>query len=298
MKRITFRFLILSGVLSSIMFSLLSCSFEISEKKRINDPDIKASSNGFIVTLKNSNQDTLYVNIFRQDVSSTNLSNEPENSDDPITNLGIVFPYTKSNSTNNNTFTFEDNYVVIGRKYRYYARLYSETDGYTYTNWTQVYKAQTGLASGTSRFYYGIPSGTKFIYDAQAKNITINGSVSIPDMIEKAEYDRYFKPALVFESNKGARAFQIESVDNNTVIYLASLLPVDFQDTDIKFLGLIGQKIETYTLPNSDETKNQRIVWTKMSPPIAFCYTDGSTITNQTIHLKSEYGDSGFDYSD
>ena len=294
MEKKAFRIGIFSGIMAGFLFSLISCTFEITEKKRITDPDVKSALKGFIVSLKNSSQDTLYVNFYRQDV--TNIINENEEIDEPIVNIGIVFPYTKSNSTNNTTFTFEDNYVITGRKYRYCARLYSETEGYTYTNWTPIYRADTGIETETVRFYYGVPSTTKFIYDEPAKTITVSGNISNPNVDTNEVYERLFSPALVFESEKGQKIFQVESIADNSIIYLSNLLPADFQGIDIKFLGIVGQKTETYTIPKSDVTKTQRVVWTLLSP-VPFYDKNNELVPDQIIRLNPEYGESGFDYS-
>ena len=61
MEKKAFRIGILSGIMAGFLFSLISCTFEITEKKRIADPETNNTSNGITITLKNSNTDTLYV---------------------------------------------------------------------------------------------------------------------------------------------------------------------------------------------------------------------------------------------
>lgn len=296
MKRNTFRFLILSGVLSSFLFSLLSCTFEISDKKRIADPDLisNESSAGIIVSLKNSNQDTLFVNIYRQDV--TDYMNETANIDEPVLCVGIVFPYVKSNSTSNTTFVYEDNYVIAGHKYRYCARLYSDVDGYTYTNWTPFFTAKSSLLSDQAIFNYGITQTTKFTYNDLSKTITISGEIYKPTGLAEATYDEQFTPALVFESDAGTKVFEIEEFKDGSVIYLATLLPLEFHNKDIKLLGVVGQRAFTSKDPKTNVDKTQKVVWTGICP-FPLYDKNNLEIPNNVIHLASEHGADGYDYS-
>jgi len=297
MEKKAFRIGIFSGIMAVFLFSLISCTFEITEKKRIADPDVTNTSKGITVTLKNSNSDTLHINIFRQDV--TNLINDNGTSDEPVINIGIVFPYMKGNSTNNTTFVYEDTNVIKNRKYRYCARLYSEVDGYTYTNWTSTIKADNGIVSNTSRISYGIPQTTKFIYDKNAKTITISGDIVNPTGMDEGDFEENFKPALVFASEKETRVFEVESIEDEAVIYLGSLLPLEFYNTNLTFLGIIGQKVENYTILKTKETKIQRIIWTELSlvPQEAFIDKKGEAVTGKKVFLESEYGQSGYDYT-
>lgn len=297
MEKKAFKIGIFSGIMAVFLFSLISCTFEITDKKRIADPDVTNTSKGITVTLKNSNSDTLHINIFRQDV--TNLINDNGTSDEPVINIGIVFPYMKGNSTNNTTFVYEDTNVIKNRKYRYCARLYSEVDGYTYTNWTTTIKADNGIVSNTSRISYGIPQTTKFIYDKDAKIITISGDIVNPTGMDEGVFEENFTPAFVFASDKETRVFEVESIEDQSIIYLGSLLPVEFYNTNITFLGIIGQKVENYTILKTKETKIQRIIWTELSvvPPEAFVDKKGDAVPDKKVFLESEYGQSGYDYT-
>ena len=296
MEKKDFKFLILAGVLAGFLFSLSGCTFEITEKRRIADPDVLNTSKGITVTLKNSNSDTKHINIFRQDV--TTVINE-NYTDCPIINIGIVFPYLKGTSTSNTTFVYEDTNVIKNRKYRYCARLYNESEGYTYTNWTSPIKASNGINSNTSRISYGIPQTAKFVYDSSAKTITISGDIVNPTGMEEGEFEENFVPALVFASKDETRVFEVESIEDKSVIYLGTLLPYEFFDTNLTFLGIIGQRVEYYTILKTKETKIQRIIWTELStvPPEAFVDKDSNPIANKSIILKSEYGQSGYDYT-
>ncbi len=303
MEKKAFRIGILSGIMAGFLFSLISCTFEITEKKRIADPETNNTSNGITITLKNSNTDTLYVNIFRQDTTHVL---DLDNNDKPIRNIGVLFPYVKENSTNNNTFTFEDENVIKGHKYRYCARLYSEADGYTYTNWTSPIKVINGLNSETARISYGVPQSTKFVYDAAAKTITINGDITNPVGMEDKGTDYFknnYKPALVFSNNKETRVFEVESLENETVIYLSGLFPQDFHDVEVTFLGIIAQKVVSEIVPKTKETIIQRIIWTEITSLTnsgqnkPFVDKKGDAVEGNKIFLESQYGQSGYDYT-
>ncbi len=298
MKRNTFRFFILSGVLSSFLFSLLSCSFEITEKKRISDPDLTSSEAGITITLKNNNQDTLYVNIYRQDV--TEILNESLASANPASTeydcIGIVFPYEKSNSTSNATFVYEDNYVIAGRKYRYCARLYSSVDGYTYTKWTPFFTAKNGLLGSDSTFYYYTQAEQSLVYNEISKTIKVAGEFDNPKGLPEGTYEASFTPAFVFQANESRRVFEIESLEVDSVIYLSSLLPLDFHDADIKFIGIVGQKVFSEKSPKDNTTKTQKVIWTTLCP-VKLYDKNNLEIPNNVIHLASEHGADGFDFS-
>lgn len=288
MKKSLSKLFILFPLLASLSFSFLGCSFEILEKQLINRPDLNNSSNGIDISLKNSSSDTLYVNIFRQDV--TNFADETK-STEPIVNIGLIFA-----QENNSTFVYQDNYVIKGKKYRYCARLFSQNDGYTYTNWSEGFTATAGIKEINTRMSYGVPSSTKFIYDEEEKKITIKGDIYKPQILSEEEYDKSFLPALVFQTEKETMAFKIDNLDNNKVINLTSFLPINFQNTDVKFLGIIGQKIELYKDKKTGEDKNQRIIWTEISQ-VPFYDKDGFLIENQTIKIETHFGEDGYDYS-
>lgn len=288
MKKTLFKLFILFPLLASFSTSFLGCSFEILEKQLINRPDLNNSSNGIDISLKNSSIDTLYVNIYRQDV--TNFVDETK-STEPIVNIGIIFA-----QENNSTFVYQDNYVIKGKKYRYRARLYSQNDGYTFTNWTEGFTATAGINEINTRMTYGIPSSTKFVYDEDEKKITVSGEIFKPNFLSEEDYDKSFLPALIFQTENGTTAFKIDNLNNNKVINLTSFLPLDFQNIDIKFLGIIGQKTELYKDKKTGEDKNQRIIWTEIAQ-IPLYNKNGILIENQTIKLQTQYGEDGFDYS-
>ena len=184
--------------------------------------------------------------------------------------------------------------------------MYSEADGYTYTNWTTPFKAENGLTSDTSRISYGIPQSTKFVYDAAAKTITINGDITDPVGMEDKGANYFtnnYKPAFVFASDKETKVFEVESIDNGTIIYLSSLLPQEFHDVEIKFLGIVAQKVDSEIVSKTKETIIKRIVWTELSSLLndtqnrPFVDKRGDAIVNNKILLESQYGQSGYDYA-
>lgn len=269
---------------SLLIFS--ACSFEITDTKRINAPDTWNSESGISISLKNSMQDTLYVNIYRQDV--TGCLNE-NSATTPIENIGIVFA-----TDNNATFLYEDIYIFKGHTYRYYARIFDKVDGYTKTNWTEGVLAEKGISDDSLKFSYQKPSIAKFTFDEVEKKLIVSGNILEPSGISNFSTD--FSPALIFQSGDKIQALQVESIQNEAIIYLTSILPLDFFDVNIKLLGIVGQKVETYTPKGSTQKINKRVIWTPLTE-IGIFGKDGFAIQNNTIKLQTQYGDSGFDYS-
>ena len=105
-----------------------------------------------------------------------------------------------------------------------------------------------------------------------------------------------FTPALVFESSTGTKVFEIEKLENGSEIYLTSLLPLDFHNTDIKLIGVVGQRVFTTKEPKTNLVKTQKVVWTSLCP-ITLYDKNNLAISNNKIHLISEHGADGFDYS-
>ncbi len=272
------------------IFAFSTCQLvEITESAKISRPDLTKSTSGIIVSLKNSMQDVKYVNIYRQEVTNYPLESD---STFPIENIGLVFP-----SSNDTTFVYKDDLVIKSKKYRYYARLYDEDEGYTLTKWTSGIEAANGIVSDSSdALKYGIGSNTKLIYNSNDKKLTISGTILAPNAIE--DFDDKFKPALVFSCANGTQAITFISdtenespVHNGNEIHLLEILPSSFFNTDLEIKGIVAQYEE-----NDDDDDLQRVIWTGLSS-IPVYDTDNRPIANNKIVIEVKYGAQGYDFS-
>lgn len=286
-KQIFLKFLI--SAFSILMFT--NCSFvEISPSSKLPAPDLTSTSNGITISLKDSIQDIEYINLYRQDITDT-VSDE-NSSANPIVNIGLLFP-----TGNRLTFVYEDNIIYKNHKYRYYARLYHKKEGYLYTNWSKGMVVVNGLSTtsdsilGEATTKYNIPTETKAKYYPNESKIQIVGTIINPNMIP--DFDKYYTPALVFQSNNETQVFEVESL-NNAEIFLTKFLPISFYNTDVKFVGIIGQrKIK------DDSTKDEIrcIMWTELSTLPLYEGDTNVLLTDNTFRLDFKYGESGYDYS-
>lgn len=269
---------------------LSNCSFiEISESNKLPCPDLNTSDSGIVITLKNSINDIQYVNIYRQEITGFS---DPEQSNFPKESIGIVFPVKK-----NTTFVFEDTMIYKGHKYRYCARTFDKTNGYSETLWTEGIVAKNGANKElTSIFSYGITNGTKFLYNEIDKKIVIKGTINNPVSID--DYESKFVPALIVSNSKSTQTFELESIADGTQIYLSSILPGDFFNTDITILGLVGQRKEEIATDNDGLIKvTQRIIWTQKADFTLIDSKSGLPISDNKIMLSEQHGETGYDYS-
>ena len=281
MKKI-FRFL------SLLSFSVLffSCDFEITDGK-ITRPDIEPTASGYDIIPSIENSRTTNITIYRRDVTSS--SNVIEQC------IGMVIP--SSYDSDNTSYAIEDTHTIIDKYYQYSARYtVTKNDGtttYYFTDWTTKFKAEAGLANTVTYddLVYDV-SSTTFTYDSTAMTITIGGS-DPTEPAEIADFSTNYTPALAAEIEDSRRYFTLDSVDSGTVISLLTLFPEDFYGTDVKILGIVGQKLEKET-DSEGEEYTKKVRWTDISE-ISLLNTSGTAIENNTIQLSTEYGDAGYD---
>lgn len=281
-NRLSFIAMVLSSL---ILFS--NCSLvDITDESKINAPDVNQSVGGLTITLKNSFQDVMYINIFRQDITGCVSESQYV---EPIENIGVVFPVN-----NNTTFVYEDSTIFQGNTYRYYARICDKVEGYFNTEWTDGIKVINGLEPGaTKSVVYGVSSASQFNYYPEEKKLVFTGILTNPNAISNFEAE--YKPALILTNKTVTQAVKLEELVNGTNIYLTNILPFEFYNSEIQVLGIVAQKEEKVEVAEGKH-KVKRVIWTGIKPIPVFDEMN-YPLTDNIIDFRLEYSDSGYDYS-
>lgn len=266
--------------LLAAFFILSSCNINIEDDKFLRSPDIEEISSGIAIRIPQISDTTEYVSIYRRDI--TDDKDDPE-SCTPV-NIGIIF---HSEYKNEQSYFFEDNNIHINHCYQYRVK-YVDKETAFYSKWTSSITASKGYA-GTTKFSYNT-TGANVIYDDRTQTFKISGNITLPQMIDADNYE----PVLSFKSEKSTQVFLIESIANNTVIPLRTLLPPEFQDVEIELLGICAQKKDYSPIESTDEDRTpkvRKIIWSELAPL--------KILGNQEnkITVKSETGTNGYDYS-
>lgn len=275
MKKLTLSLFI------SLCFIMLSgCNFNLSENKYLNKPDIEKYDNYLAISGAYLNDDTEYINIYRQDFST-------ENQKAPIYNIAIIY----SNSSKKQTFLYKDYNIAWGKKYRYYIRFTDKDGSKNRTEWSDaIQNTNDSLKNlGTNSYQYTISS--EAIYTYNNENFTLklaDGQEFLPPTFE--DYAVSYKPALVFQSGAKTLAFEVSDYKN---IDLVKLFPADFYNNDVKLLGIIAQK-KVYSEDKKPVLQN--IVWTELQS-LTVKGTSQNPVENNTFRIQANLTDNGFDYS-
>ncbi|MCQ2592890.1 MAG: hypothetical protein MJ188_08915 [Treponema sp.] len=306
------------SLLAIFAIPFFCCSLEVSKDSKLIRPDVEKTGAGVAIRLKYFSRDTDYITLYRQDISEIENPDSPENKN-PIERIGIIFP--KQFDSQDQTYFFEDSMVFNGKTYRYKARLMEDSTTFE-TNWTDGIKVETGITDSALTIAYEIPSTTKIIYDSDYKIFTISGQILPPTGIpDFAEYE----PALVFKTSSGIMSSikltekvvlsnSSESpqpsdplipdfLTSGTKYKLTNLFTTDFYDTDITFLGIVGQKEEKKPDSTVTNPKIKRIFWSNLSfIPLykSGILQDGGSneiIPENTFRLDNQTGEAGYDYS-
>ena len=271
--------------LMTVVFSLTAlsgCKFDVSKSKYLTRPDIEIKDNYIIVRGAYVNSDTEYINIYRQDVT--------DNDSTDIIRVAILFP--KGFDNDNQTFIYFDYNIFYGHKYRYYVRFVEKDGSKNRTEWSEgVQNTNTWTpplkVAGSCSYAYSIPSDAEYTYDPTTMTLSLPAGKDFtePDAID--DFSEY-APALVFEAVGKIQTYEIPAT---TSVPLKALLPQDFLYTDIKLLGIVGQK---KTFSTGTDPELQQITWTELAPVIVL-NTAGNTI--EKFRLEPEFGADGYDYS-
>lgn len=270
-------FILAAALVSSILLStLIGCKFDLSESKFLQRPDIEVKNDFIIIRGPYVNSDTKYINIYRQDVT--------ENSD--IERIAVLFP--KGFDKDNQTYIYFDYNIFYSHEYRYYVRFVEENGSKNRTEWTDK-KNNTATTKnfGACSYAYTVPNDAIYTYDGTEMTLKLPAGKTFtePDAID--DYSEY-KPALVFQRGEIIQTYEVNDFEN---VALKSLLPKEYLYTDVKLLGIVGQR-KVYSEGTDPEL--QFITWTELTP-ITIKNDAGNVITS--FRLEPAYGDNGFDYT-
>ena len=280
MKKGTSFFYIFIAILG-ITFS--SCNFKLKESNNYNKPDVDVTDNQVTIVIPCINTKTKYINVYRRDKIN-----------DEVVNLGVLFHPEALDKDHKNYF-FYDTFVERTHTYDYRAR-YCINDKYYYTDWSEEKEIpdstifyEDGLydfayTTSSAKLIIDTPNGPNGIY-----TLEIDGTITPPNFPNYSD----FEPALIVSSETASQTLLLPSIASGTNKTLTEFLPSIFLDTDIKFEGIVGQKV-IYDDPSkpAEEQKIKSIIWTQ---PAAID-VDGYN-TDGTIYIPSITGTDGHDYS-
>ena len=264
----------------TIISALIGCKFNLSDTKYLERPDVNVEERGFQIRGSYVNKATEYISIYRQDL------HDGENA--RIERVAILFPKGDEDA-NNQTYIYKDKNVYKGHEYRYYVRFVTADGEKNRTEWSEK-KTSTDGAEASAKLTYTIPTGAAYTLDTDTMTITIPADKvpTAPANTVISDISEY-KDALVFEVGDVIQVFEISNPNVLRDVNLKTLLPMEFFNTDIKLLGIVGQK----TVKNSKQ-ELQSITWTDIAS-IPVKDTNGGVL--ESMNLKLEYGKSGYDYS-
>jgi len=279
--------LLLLGI--SLFFTCKYFEFDGDTSGLLSRPNVRSVGSGIVITLPISSSDTEYVNFYRLDIES-----EEEY------NIGIL--YTKFQNEDDTIYIFEDSYVVKNHKYKYRARLYETNDGYFWTDYSDEITAENGLADLPVYTVVSKASESgKITYKEESRKFVISDGSSHDLIVPSTtgNFDKDFEPALIVEitKTKSRGIFPIGST--NTEKHFQELLPDNYYNTDIKFVGIAGVKKEYATDKDGNKTTDikQAVFSAITGIPLYFEDTDGNVTAaeNNTIKVMSSFAAAGLD---
>jgi len=266
-----------------IIFLFFSCNVDIKDTNLLIKPDIDISTQQTIVIVHKVNNDSSYINIYRQEVSN-------DDEVKPVYNIGLLYP--KSIDTNEITYRFIDELVFKDTSYRYRAR-YCDEDGYHYTDWSNVIKVESNFPTAydsNKKIVYTGPSDIGFTFDEINYTLKLSAALTAPEIQSFTDY----QPMLIVNNGVNTQVFKISSdcLTNRQAITLKDRLPIDFLDRNIIIEGVLAQKYE-YINPEADAASRiiKSIHWTLPTKIKVNGYSDN------IICIPSSLASSGLDYT-
>ena len=282
MKKRTLFFYILS---SFLVVLLMSCKVDMVDTSLLVKPDIDTSTKHVTLIVHKISNDTAYINIYRQKVDSSSSEEEP------IYNIGIIYP--KAIDNGEQTYRFIDELVYVNTSYRYRAR-YFDTDGYHYTDWSNTIKVDEDFESAYEQnksLAYKTTSNVTFTFDETDYTLTLTGALIMPDI---TSFDENFHPMLIVNNGISTQVFKIspETLTDRQPITLKDRLPLEFLDRNIVIQGVLAQQYD-YLNPDAEESELiiKTIHWTTPTNLKVSGYSDN------IIKVPSVLATKGFDYT-
>lgn len=265
-------------ILAFMGITFFSCNLRLEDTSLSDKPGVNVTSNQITLIIPKISADTKYINVYRRDKDN-----------DTIVNIGVLY-HPQALENDNKNYCYIDTLVTTGKFYDYRVRYYSRGE-YTYSEWSDKIKIETGTASYASTYHLSYQANNAtLIYDRTNYTLTIDGTIIEPDFSEFTS--EHYKPMLIIKSPDATQAFEINSTADGTVITLRGMLPLDFLDKDLTIEGIVGQKT-IYDDPTKPEDERQikSVVWT--APTVITLFGAGSN----KINVPAQTGSAGLDYS-
>lgn len=281
MKKTSKSLILFSLAMALLSVTVLSaCKMNITDNKFLTRPDVEIYGNSIVLHGSYVNSNTEYINVYRQDVT--------ESKDSEIFRIGVIFP--KGFNKENQTFSFYDENIYYGKKYRYYVRFVEKEGEKNRTDWSEEIQNTSDSLHTTADGSYGYSVGDgAYIYNPTTFTLTTTASFTPTSLI--ANYSTNYKPALIFKANDVIQTYEIEDLQS---ISLKELLPQSFYFADISLLGIVGQQKVYAEAKEGEEPELKYIIWTPLTA-IKVKNSTGNEL--KTFRIEPQYGESGFDYS-
>lgn len=275
----------LSVFFISIVLLLASCNLTIEDEYKLSSPTCDVDAGNCIsISIKKSDSDTKYINIYRQDISNENHPGE-------ITNVGIIFPPELKDETAVNQY--KDFNVLKGHTYKYYVRL-SNGNEYTKSQWSNAVKVPSSSSCYPEETIMTYRTGSAYFeYNSTDYTLKVVGTILNPEI---TDFDKFYKPAIIVKTAERTETFILPDISDGSTISLRGILSSKFLDTNVTLVGICGEKIERDdTLIDVEESLRpvKRITWSEA----AEIRVRGKEVNNNTIFIPAASNSIGMDYS-
>lgn len=277
-------------VISIICLVFCACKLSLEDTDLFDRPEVSTADHQISVFIPRLNNDTKYINVFRQEGNST-----------PVI-IGII----NQNALMDKNYLFIDELAQKQHKYKYRVR-YCDNSGYHYSKWSETIstKNETFAHDESESLKYDA-SSAHFRYNKDEYTLTIEGTITTPDftdffdeaMADADDSDDLlkpfaFKPMLVISNSERTEAIQISSTADNTVIPLRNILPLYFLDTNISIKGIIAKQNK---YKNNDVEESELVIkYIKLLELEEVNITGAGS--SKILNIPSQVGDAGLDYN-
>ncbi len=277
-------------VISIICLVFCACKLSLEDTDLFDRPEVSIADHQISVFIPRLNNETKYINVFRQEGNST----------------PVIIAVINQNALMDKNYLFIDELAQKQHNYKYRVR-YCDNSGYHYSKWseTKTIKNEDFAHDGSKSMKYDA-SSAYFRYDKDEYTLTIDGTITAPDFTgffddEMADADDSddllkpfaYKPMLIVSNSEKTEAIQIKSTADDTVIPLRNILPMYFLDTDITIKGIIAKQ-NKYVKNDVDESELV-VKYIQLLEPEEVNITGAGS--SKILNIPSQIGDAGLDYN-
>lgn len=277
-------------VISIICITFCACKLSLEDTDLFDRPEVSTADNQISVFIPRLNNETKYINVFRQEGNST----------------PIIIAIINQNALMDKNYLFIDELTKKQHKYKYRVR-YCDNSGYHYSKWSETISTKNGeFAKDESKTMKYDASSANFRYDKDEFTLTIDGTINPPDFTgffddEMADADDSddllkpfaYKPMLVISNSERTEAIPIKSTADDTVIPLRNILPLYFLDTNITIKGIIAKQNK---YKDNDVEESKLVTKYIQLLELAEVNVTGAG-SSKILNIPSQIGEAGLDYN-